>query len=152
MRSHLHFPAVLLVAAFTAVPVNGQVHTDTLFAWQGYGRTATCHVLVYRTPPGNERAHTVVIQELADNTGPTAVSDAPHLVELIGRGLNVDPDSTYWVFHYGAFSYRGAHAGSRKELFLRATFRRTRSGSLGAPSWHVITRAEVEDLTDRLFH
>ncbi len=36
-----------------------------------------------------------------------------------------------------------------KTLLLRATFRRTSSGSLGAPSWRVITSDALEDLTDR---
>src|SRR5690554_3984928 len=151
MQRQLQFLTVVLIAASIGAPANGQALIDTLFSWQGYGRTGACRVLVYRTPPGNERTHTVVIREIAENTGPTAMSDARHLVELIGRGLNVDPDSTNWIFHYGDFSYPGARSTSRKELFLRATFRRTRSGSLGAPSWHVITRADVEDLTDRLF-
>ncbi len=73
------------------------------------------------------------------------------LVELIGRKFEVDPAQAYWVCHWGAFSFEGAQPNKRKELFLRATFRRTKNQSLGTPSWRVVTREEVEEYTDRQF-
>ena len=99
----------------------------------------------------NDEIDTVVIGERAENDGPSTTSDARHLAELIGRQLDVDPAQAYWIFHWGAFSYNGAQPNQRKELFLRATFRRTKNQSLGTPSWRVVTREEVEAYTDRQF-
>lgn len=142
---------LVILLATTAHPASAQLLADTVFTWQGYTRTATCHLRIYKTAPGEERTHTVVIGERAENDGPSTTSDARHLVELIGRQLDVDPAQAYWIFHWGAFSYKGAQPNQRKELFLRATFRRTKNQSLGTPSWRVVTRQEVEEYTDRQF-
>ncbi len=123
---------------------------DTLFTWQGYRQEGRCRVLLFRTPPGTDRAYVVVLQELADNPGPSTVADARYLVERVSRHFGFEPAGAYWIFHWGAFSFPGAWASS-KELFLRATFSRTKTGQLSAPRWHVITRVEVEQLTDRQF-
>jgi hypothetical protein len=124
---------------------------DTLFTWKDYGRTALCRVRIYPGPPGDERTQTVVLQEQAENRGASTTADARHLVELVGRQFGLDPAASYWIFHWGTFSFEGAQAEPRKELFLRATFRRTRGESLSTPTWRVITREEVENLTDRRF-
>ncbi len=141
----------LAAALFAAVPARAQALVDTVFAWRGYARTATCHLRIYPTPPDEERTHTVVVRELAENEGPSSVADARHLVELVGRRFDIDPAHAYWIFHWGPFSYAGAAPDRRKELFLRATFRRTRSQHLSTPSWRVVSREDVEDATDRLF-
>ena len=146
------FPCLFMVLLATAAhPASAQLLADTVFTWQGYARTATCRFRLYKTAPGEKRTHTVVIREQAENDGPSTTSDARHLVELIGRQFDVDPAQTYWVFHWGAFSFEGAQPNKRKELFLRATFRRNKNQSLGTPSWKVITREEVEAYTDRQF-
>ncbi len=130
--------------------LHAQPLADTLFSWQGYRQEGRCRVLLFRTPPGTERAYVVVLQELADNPGPSTVADARYLVERLSRHFGFDPADAYWIFHWGAFSFPGARA-SNKELFLRATFSRTTTGRLSAPRWQVITRAEVERFTDRQF-
>lgn len=141
----------VLLLTTVAHPASAQLLADTVFTWQGYGRTATCHLRIYPTAPSEERTHTVVIRELAENDGPSTTSEARYLVELIGRQFDVDPAQAYWVFHWGAFSYEGARKNQRKELFLRATFRRNKNQSLGTPLWRVVTREEVEAYTDRQF-
>ena len=139
-----------LLALGFAAPAAGQVVADTLFTWPGYARTGTCHLRIFHAPPGDDRTHTIVLQELAENRGPTTLDDARHLAEVIGRHYGIDPVAAYWVFHWGAFSYdAGAERG--KELFLRATFGRTSTYNLGTPRWRVVTREEVEELTDRLY-
>ena len=141
----------MVLLATAAHPASAQLLIDTVYTWQGYARAGICHLRIYKTAPGEERTHTVVIREQAENDGPTTTSDARHLVELVGRQFDVDPARAYWVFHWGAFSFEGAEPNRRKELFLRATFRRNKNQSLGTPSWRVVSREEVEAYTDRQF-
>lgn len=151
MRLLLASCTLLLAAPHAA---SAQPIADTTLAWQGYARTSTCHVQVYPAEPGADRPHTVVLRELAESRGPTTLDDARHLVELIGRQQGLDPAAATWIFHWGTFSFEGASSErrrSRKELFLRATFRRTPAGHLGAPAWRLVTKAEVEVLTDRRY-
>jgi len=152
------YAAFLLVLTVAVRPATAQLRVDTVFTWQGYARTATCHLRIYGTPPdastpanAGDRPYTVVIRELAENDGPATTADARHLAELVGRRFSLDPATAYWVFHWGWFSYPGATAGRRKELFLRATFRRNNNQSLGPPQWRLVTREAVEDYTDRHF-
>lgn len=140
----------LLLIALHPPSAHGQLVADTVFTWRSYARTGQCRVFVYATPHEEERTHTVVLRELADNRGPSTIDDAPYLVEEIGRHFGIDPAAAYWVFHWGAFSF-AEEGASDKELFIRATLRRTKSGNLGSPYWRVVTRAEVEDYTDRQF-
>lgn len=140
-----------LMALGAAGPAPAQLLADTLFTWEGYARPATCHLRLYQAPPGADRAHTAVLHELAENEGPTTLADARHLAELVGRRYGFDPAAAYFVFHWNAASYEAGPPRRRKELFLRATFRRTKSGSLSTPTWRVLSREDVEDLTDRLF-
>lgn len=140
---------LLLILTFAlSAPAAGQALVDTVFAWSGYARPSRCHVRVY--PSLDEaRPHTVVLEELAESAGRTTVEDAPLLAELVGRALGLDPTAVTWVVHWGPFSFAGAAPRPRKELFLRATFRRGRSGALTTPAWRILGREEVEDLTDR---
>jgi hypothetical protein len=128
-----------------------QLLADTTFAWKGYGKTGSCRMQVYHSPQELERPHTVVLQEVASNSGPTIVADARYLVEQIGREFGLDPAGATWVFHWGAFSYAEAPVSSDKELFLKATFRRNDNHSLTTPNWRVVSREEVEAATDRQF-
>ncbi len=128
-----------------------QLRIDTVFTWRGYGRMATTHLQIYDISTEEDRPYTIILRELADNRGASTVHDARHLVELIGRQYDIDPAETTWVFHWGGFSFAGAEGNKRKELFLRATFRRNKSGTLGTASWRVVTREHVEVYTDRQF-
>lgn len=132
-------------------PAEAQQLKDTLFVWQGYARPGTCRVRIYNAAPEIQRQHVVVVQELAENHGPTTISDTAYLVEEISRKFGLDPTSTYWVLHWGAFSFEGNRKNRQKELFLRATFRRTKGHRLGAPQWRVLRREDVEGYTDRHF-
>lgn len=129
---------------------SAQLVTDTLFSWQGYGRTSTCRIRLFRSAVDQKKPLTVVVGELGQNEGASTLDDVQHLVELVGRGLGVDPEAAFWVFHWGGFSYAGGKR-SDKEIFLRGTFRRLDSGSLGAPFWRLISRETVVDYTDRAF-
>ena len=141
-----------LVALPTAPAALAQPLADTTFSWQGYGASSRCRVAVYRSGEtgSDDRSRTVVVREVAGNRGPSTLDDARYLVEQIGRSLGVNPSSAYWVFHWGGFSYDEA-AGRGKELFLRATFRESDRGRLSPPSWRVVSREEVEEMTDRRF-
>lgn len=139
----------LTAIALAAPAARAQALTDTLFTWQGYSQAGTCRLHIYPTPPDEERTRVIVLEELAENEGPSTVDDARHLAELVGRQHGIDPAEAFWVFHLGPFSYEGAEGGP--ELFLRATFSRTQAGNLSSPYWRVISKDEVRELTDRRF-
>ncbi len=143
----------LLAALWTlavATPAAGQLVADTTFSWQGYRTVSTCRVRIYHSAPKAARPMTVVLDEIAENRGRSTLDDAPHLVEILSRRFPVRPDSTFWVFRWGAFSFDGA-VPAKKEIYLRATFRRNKSGALGTPSWRLIDRAAVSEYTDRAY-
>ena len=152
MRFHL-ISSFVLLALITVMPADGraQALADTAFTWQGYSQAARCRLRIYTTPPGSKRTHVVLLQELAANEGPTTVFDLPYLAEEIGRHFELDPAAAYWILHWGAFSYEGAAPDARKELFLRATFSRTKSQRLSSPRWDLVTRSEVRAYTNRQF-
>ncbi len=146
------FGALLLITLLVGLnSATAQALTDTTITWQSYAQTGTAGVAIYPTPPDDERFERVVVmRELADNDGPTVVEDASFLAEQIGRTMGFDPVDTMWIYRWGSYSFAGAEDSS-KELLVRATFRRTSRGALSAPSWRVMTRAEVEEATDRRF-
>ncbi|MEM1127321.1 MAG: hypothetical protein AAGI71_11770 [Bacteroidota bacterium] len=138
---------VAFLAVLPARPVCSQPVADTLITWRGYATESRCQVQVYPSSDEKTRPHTLVIRELAANTGPSTLTDARYLAEHIGRHLGLDPARVTWVFHWGSFSFDGAARRPRKSFFLRATFRRTAAGALTSPAWRVVTRPEVEVLT-----
>lgn len=142
--------ALLLLLVCLPPAAEAQLRSDTLFTWQGYGRASMCRVRIYQSGADQKKAQTVVIGESSENRGASTLDDVQHLVELIGRGLSVDPEEAYWVFHWGAFSHAGAEP-SNKEIFFRATFRRSDSGALGTPFWRLVNRETVVEYTDRAF-
>ena len=141
------------LACFSLLAVteaSGQLLADTTFGWQGYDTVSTCRVRLYRSGPRAKRPLTVVLDELADNRGRSTLDDARHLVEMISRAYRVRPDSAFWVFHWGSFSFPNA-SPVRKEFHLRATFRRSDGGSLGSPFWRLVDRETVREYTDRAY-
>lgn len=132
-----------------ALPDLALAQVDTMFTWRAYSREGTLHLLTYEHVVRGDRPHTIVMREMATNRGPSSVDDARHLVELIGREYSIDPESATWIFHWGSFSF--SNAQGTKHLFLRATFRRTKTGALSTPTWRVISREEVEELTARRY-
>jgi hypothetical protein len=148
MASALRIAPIFVLLLLTAAPAAAQPIADTLFSWRGYSRVSTTQVAVYPAAPGNEeRPHTLVLTELAQNRGPSIVDDVRYLADLVARQFGVDPAKVTWVIRWGAFSHEGA--GGDKELLLRVTFRHTKSGHLSAPYWRVITRNDLRELTDR---
>lgn len=138
---------MLLVFLLIATSVLAQ--PDSRFSWREYGRTGTTDLTILPNPLDEERPTIIVLRELAENTGPTIISDARYLAEQIARSRDLDPVAVTWLFHWGAFSYPGGEG--RKELFLRATFRRTDRGGLSTPAWRLMQREEVVRLTDRRY-
>ncbi len=143
-------PLVFLLGVCPSVKVHAQLVSDTLFVWKGYGQTSTCRIRLYLSGADQKKPHTIVLGEIAANEGASTLDDVRHLVELAGRALDVDPEAAFWVFHWGEFSHAGAD-DTPKEFFLRATFRRSDTGSLGAPFWRLVSRATVVEYTDRAF-
>ena len=129
----------------------GQPLADTLLVWDGYYSKGTTHISIYPNLADTTRPYTLVLRELAENAGPNIVDDLTYLAEEAGRALQVDPARINWILHWGAFSFKGAKK-SRKELFLRATFKRNKNRQLGRPQWRLASREEVELLTDRTFY
>lgn len=142
--------ALLALTLGTVSSSRAQLMADTLLTWQGYVQSSECRVQLYRSAEKARRPFTVVLRELEASDGPTTIEDARHLAELVSRMLSVDPEEAFWVFHWGAFSFKRA-APSRKEILLRATFRRTAQGGVGPPLWRVVTREMLEKDTDRHF-
>lgn len=138
-----------LVGILLVVSASAQPLTDTTLTWRSYSKTGTAQVQVYPGPPDDEEEHTIVLQELAENQGPSTVEDFQFLADLVGRRLGINPTKAYWVLHWGGFSFEGADPDADKSLFLEATFNRTESGDLGSPYWDVISKTDVRELTDR---
>lgn len=142
--------AVVVAVVPLANQVRAQLLTDTLFTWSGYAHESICRVRIYRAAPKERKDVVIVLDELADNRGRSTLDDGRHLAELIAREAAIDPESAYWIFYWGDFSFESAQS-SRKEVLLRATFRRSDNGSLGTPSWRLINRETLAKYTDRAF-
>ena len=142
----LIFATTLLLAP----QAHSQIVKDTLFSWKGYASRSTCGLQIFKNPTDTVRGYTIVLKELAENPGRSTIDDLAYIAEEIGRSYNIDPAKPLWVIHWGAFSYiNGQKKG--KDLFIRATFRRTSTGRLSSPQWRIIRREDVEEYTDRQF-
>lgn len=147
---------VLGVPAISAQPAE-----DTTVVWRGYTKKGVAHVQLFNMPGSTserstserstlERSAIVVIKEIADNQGPSTITDFPYLAEQIGRSFQLDPTKAFWILHWGSFSFKNAQK-SDKEFFLRATFKRTKNQQLSSPQWRLVDREYVEELTDRAY-
>ncbi|MES3628640.1 MAG: hypothetical protein PPP56_00570 [Longimonas sp.] len=146
MRAVVLFLLALLFSGAVA-PAASQPIADTLFSWRGYTQVSQSHLQLYPGPPGDEnRDHTVVLRELADNNGPSTLDDIGYVAEQVGREFGMDPARVFWIVHWGAFSYVH-NATSSRDVLIRVTFRRTSTGRLSAPYWRVITHSDLRDLT-----
>ncbi len=142
-------PLVLLFA-LAAAPAGAQA-VDTLFTWQTYAQEAHARVRLFDAPD-DARPLTVVVDELAANRAGLVTDDVRYFVETVGRALGHDPATATYVFRFTARSFSAEADAGGKMLLLRATFNRTKSGRLSAPSWRVLTRDEVAELTDRALY
>ncbi len=122
---------------------------DTLLTWQTYGKEGVARVQTFEAND-EDRPLTVVVDERAEN--PVLVTDdVGYFVETYGRSVGVDPAEATFVFRFTGRSFE-ADGPDDKMLLLRATFTRTKAGRLGSPSWRVITRDELAELTDRALY
>jgi hypothetical protein len=128
--------------------VAAQPQADTLLSWRSYADERNARIRLYHS--GDEdRPRTVVVDEQAGSTGGPVTDEVRYVAETIGRTFGFDPAAATFVFRFTAASFVPGADEGRKVLLLRATFRRASSGDLGAPFWRVLSRDELEDLTDR---
>ena len=143
----------LLLFAFAlsfAAPASAQhrsVPSDTVITWRTYARAVEVPIQVF-TAESDRRPYTIVLDDRAEY-GALLTTDARFFAETVGRGLGVDPAEATFVFRYSAASFSEGEDPGRRALLVRATFSRNRSGTLAAPTWRLITRDELSDLTDR---
>jgi hypothetical protein len=76
-----------------------------------------CRLRIYDTEAGA----VVVLSELADNPGKSVTNAAAELATEIAQRYALDPQTTTWLEHYGAFSYRDT-GETGNETFDRITF------------------------------
>lgn len=147
MLASARYIALLLVS----IPLAQAQRVDTVLTWRTYSQEVQARVQVFDS--GNAlRPTTAVIDELASNRGAPVTDDTRFLAETIGRQLGEDPAEMTFVFRFSAASYCETGSGAGKTLLLRATFSRTRAGGLASPSWRVISRDELAQLTDRALY
>ncbi len=139
----------LLLCVTPAKQARSQAILDTVLTWSGYLSESLASVTVYETLPDSKKRGVVVIREVAENSGRSAVADARFLAEKISSILDKSAADLYWIFHWGSFSHKGAEQSS-KEILLKASFR-LNNGKVSPPQWRVITRDTMLKYTDRQF-
>lgn len=145
----MHRVCLFLLVLLPAGYALAEQPADTLFTWQTYGQDARVRVQTFASDD-DKRPHTVVVDELASNDA-LVTDDVRYFVDTLGRSLGVDPTRATFVFRFSGPSFH-EEADEGKTLLLRATFNRTKSGTLGSPSWRLLTRDELADLTDRALY
>lgn len=140
--------ALALLAVLAAADVSAQTLDRTL-TWRTYAAERSARVRVFPCPD-ERRPQTVVIDDVASNVG-AVTEEAGYVADLVGREAGFDPTEATFVFRYTPASFTEGAPDEGKTLLLRATFRRTTGGTLGAPQWRLITADELDDLTDRAF-
>ncbi len=148
VRSHatLFFLSILLLPAFSQLTYAQTV--DTVITWNDYSRISSCHLSIFKRPADEKKSSVVVMSEVASNSGTPAIQDAKFVVQRVGRQFDIDPAKAYWIFRWSAASY-GSTVPSAKEVLLQATFRWSKQKSLSGPTWRVIDRDQLLELTDR---
>ena len=140
--------AALLLLAASASAQDGLLHDQTM-TWRTYAATRSARVRVFASPD-ERRPRVAVVDDVASNAG--AVTDeAAFIADLVGREVGFDPTEATFVFRFTPASFVEGGEDGGKTLLLRATFRRSSGGALGAPQWRVLRRDELDELTDRAF-
>ncbi|HLT46237.1 MAG TPA: hypothetical protein VK002_03340 [Rubricoccaceae bacterium] len=149
----LAYPLLFVLAALlTPAPgLHAQPLTDTLLTWRSYSHDREARVRLYRCDDA-DRPHTVVVDERAGNPGGPVTDEARYVAEVIGRAFGFDPATATFVFRFTAAGFAPGASDEGKALLLRATFRRGTSGALNAPSWRVLSRDALAELTDRALY
>lgn len=142
--------AVLAGLLWALAPTARAQAIDTLFTWQTYDDEGVTRVQFF---PSNdeERPITVVVDELAENRAGAVTDDVRYFVDTLGRAFGYDPAEITFVFRFSGESFC-EDGDPDKLLLLRATFRRTSAGNLGSPSWRLLSRDELSELTDRALY
>lgn len=141
------FVLLLFVGSVTSAQTFEE--SDRILTWRTYdlGFERAARVRVF--PSTDERRSiAVVIDEHVGGEKP-ATAEARYVAEVIGREFGFNPVNASFVFRYTGASFVEDASDGGKELLLRVTFRRLASGSLGGPSWRVLSRDELSRLTDR---
>ncbi|NNF57197.1 MAG: hypothetical protein HKN04_03060 [Rhodothermaceae bacterium] len=131
--------------------VAAQALADTVLTWQSYTHERSARVRLFACDD-EARPHTVVVDERAESAGGPVTDEVRYVAETIGRTLGFDPATATFVFRFTAGGFTLGGGGEGKTLLLRATFRRVASGDLGSPSWRVLSRDALSDLTDRALY
>ncbi|MDX1419690.1 MAG: hypothetical protein R3181_06960 [Rubricoccaceae bacterium] len=144
--------ALLVLLLVSSVPrLAAQPLADTLITWRGYSQEREARVRLFAS--GDERRpHTVVVDERADGARSPVTDEVRYVAETIGRTFGFDPVAATFVFRFTAAAFVPAAEDGGKALLLRATFRRGASGDLNAPSWRVLSRDALAELTDRALY
>ncbi len=142
---------VLLLVVLGALGAGARAQAiDTLFTWQTYDAEGVTHVRVFPSDD-EDRPITAVVDELAENRAGAVTDDVRYFVDTFGRAFGFDPTEITFVFRFTGASF-SAEGDDAKQLLLRATFNRTKTGNLGSPSWRLISRDELAELTDRALY
>lgn len=142
-RSALTLGLLLFVADASAQDV------DQTLSWRTYASERSARVRVFPCPD-ERRPVTVVIDDTAANAG-AVTEEAAYVADLVGREFGFDPVEATYVFRFTPASFTEGAPDQGKTLLLRATFRRTSAGGLGAPTWRLISADDLDELTDRAF-
>ncbi len=142
--------ALLASLLWGAAPAASAQAIDTLFTWQTYDKEGVTRVRVFASDD-EDRPITAVVDELAENHAGAVTDDVRYFVDTFGRQFGYDPTEVTFVFRFTGESFH-AEADSDKLLLLRATFTRTKAGNIGSPSWRLLTRDELAELTDRALY
>lgn len=138
---------LVLMTCSTAAAAQTAPVLDRTLSWRTYDGTRSARVRVYASPD-RRRPHTAVVDELTtpgEAPPQGAITDeARYAAEFIARELRLEPARVTYVFRLPD----GTRPGAPPTL-LRATFTLLRSGQLGSPAWRVLSRDELDRLTDR---
>lgn len=141
----------LALLALTPADLRAQPLADTVLTWRSYSDVRSARVRLFRVDDA-DRPTTVVVDERAESTGGPVTDEARYVAETIGRTFGFDPAAATFVFRFTPAGFAAGADEGGKTLLLRATFRRGASGDLGAPSWRVLSRDALADLTDRALY
>ena len=94
-----------------------------------------CRLRIYGANVGT----VIVLSELAENLGVSVTNAAAALATEIARIYQLDPDTTFWIEHYGAFSYKD---GDCDETFDLVTFT-WRNRTASNVQWKRLTADEL---------
>lgn len=143
----MHQAAIIGFLPFFVITVNAQ-SIDTVLTWRDYSYIASARVRVYDVVDDKRKLFTAVIDERGQNKGSAAINDASYIIQMIGKDLNLEPTSVYWVFRWSIGSF-DVDCTSPKEVMIMATMGRSKSNKLTGPSWRVIDAQRLKEMTDR---